>query len=308
MSTFPHARRLAWIGAPLLLLCLLSIRQVTLAATPAASTPATPGPVYLPLLLRNWLPATASPTATATRTAAATATPTTTSPPTATPTATHMPTATPTATGTALPTLGIYGQVTFQGIPAAGITVKLGLYVSGVYQYAVDATQTDDEGFYCFASARTLSANESYGVRYDNVLPMEEGKLDFWYSYTFHDYVAGEVRAGGDFDIADLEELSPDTIVAQPLPVTFRWLPRSAELAPFDQYLYEVEISDPEGGATFSSGLLLSDQEYTLAALPEGFVPGNIYEWYVWFWGASGSEYGSGYGRSLGRWVVFAGP
>jgi len=297
MSISPQPRRFVWAGTALLLfLCLASARQAALAATPMAAPPTTPSPVHLPLLLRNWLPGTATPTPTVSSTA------------TATPTMTSLPTATPTATGTGVPTLGIYGQVTFQGIPAAGITVKLGLHVSGSYQYAVDATQTDDSGFYYFPSARSLATNESYGVRYDNVLPVEEGRLDFWYGYTFRNYVAGAAHAGGDFDIADLDGLSPDSVLPQSLPATFQWSPRSIELPPFDQYLYEVEIRDPDSDVSFSSGTLLSDREYVLTALPQGFAPGKVYEWYVWFWGAGGSEYASGYGRSLGRWIVFAGP
>lgn len=247
----------------------------TATATPTASCTVSPSPT-----------ATASPTLTET----ATFTPT----PTATGTSTPSPTASPTPTETLVPTVIVYGRVTLQGEAAQGAEVQLWLYdlLDGApFPVGALATDTtDEEGYYALeAEAPNIAEDQRVGVRYKNE-EETEGRLAFWYGITLAPDPAGGAYHGGDFDIADILLLSPSAEEPQPLPVTFRWLPRETAWAPDD--LYQVAIEEPSSGAIFYSDWQPED-EFTLWTLPDGFSFGAICQWWVLVEGASG------HGRSL---------
>lgn len=225
---------------------------------------------------------TASHTATYTRTA------------TATPTSTPSHTATATPTETLAPTLGIFGWVTNGGEPATGITITLGVYQDSVYQWKIAEAQTDENGIYAFYDIPSSSAGESYGVRYENAAE-QAGLLAFWYSNPFANYAAGDSYPGGDFDLANLPLLSPNSSAPQSWPITFRWSPRSFLWAPDD--VYQVDI-----GSAYYSDYLLGDSSLTLQSLPDVLSAGIAYEWTVWVFGETG------YGRALEKFSVVFSP
>ena len=120
-------------------------------------------------LAQNHLPGSPLPTGTPTPTRT-----TTTSP----------PNPTPTPTSTLTPTLGIFGQVTFEGEPAEAITVTLRLYLNDQFVGAVEQVATDADGDYFFENAPTLGVGEKYGVAYQNEA-LTPGRLAYWLGYPF---------------------------------------------------------------------------------------------------------------------------
>ena len=270
-------------------------------AGPLSAMPTPVRAIFLPALRRNHAPVDASPTPTPTFSAP----PTATFSPTPSATPTHTPTSTPipTPTGTQAPTVMIYGWVTLAGEPIADVTIELGLYETDLYVGAMDEASTDEEGLYSFwVDAGLLDPGQNYGVRYENAADTE-GRLLYWHGYPFAPDAGDTTYPGGDFDIADIVLVTPDTSEPLPLPIIFAWLPRDLAWAPDD--IYQLRIAwrvGEETIAAFTSDDLL-DGQYTLAALPEGFEYNRPFEWWASVWGAYG------YGRSRqSNWVAFAAP
>jgi len=218
----------------------------------------------------------------------------------------HRPAAatpSPTPTQTPAPTVLIYGWVTLAGQPAANVSVTLGLYEMEEYVGALDQALTDQDGLYSFtAEAGLLGPGQSMGVRYENE-GGAEGRLLYWRGYPFTPAAGATTHPGGDFDIADIPLVTPDTSEPLPLPITFAWLPRDPAWAPDD--VYQLALAWRAGDETLAAFVSedLLDDHYALGSLPEGFACGQPFEWWVAVWGAYGQ------GRSLRtNWAAVAAP
>mgnify|MGYP001076776833 CR=1 FL=1 len=272
--------------------------------TPTPTLTATPEPhfVYLPMLMRNavMLPATSTltsmatpvlptetPTATSPPGATSTPTPTSTFTWTSTPTLTHTPTPTATPTEALICSNGIYGVVTYNTAAAPGIELRL-RFDDGAAWSTAATTSTNGDGRYCFTGASSLGTGQMYYVRY-GPNATDDRHLRNWYGPDITSYTMGMQMAGGDFDIADVELLSPDPGATVTLPETFTW--RRRELA---GDTCRWGLFDPTGTDAWWSNDLGDVGSFTVNGVPQGAVHGKEYGWNVYVFHGPDS-YGSSY-------------
>lgn len=199
------------------------------------------------------------------------------------------------------PRRGIYGRVTYQGTPVAGIHLALRFYNGSSWSTAL-TTVTGTDGSYRFDGAPSLSSGQRYYVRYANG---EDGNADdprylfVWQSYGIESYTAGASAPGGDFDIANIQLVSPLPGAQVSLPQTFQWTRRSATTTDsYELNLFDPVDSDPWWWTDPPLGYVGS---YTLTSLPPGMSTGTGYGWNVWVYSPDG---GTGISYYF-RWVTF---
>jgi hypothetical protein len=184
---------------------------------------------------------------------------------------------------------GIYGLVTLNGTPAAGVSLDLRFY-NGLTLSTAATTTTDANGRYSFTSAASLSAGQTYYVRFLNPATTADGRLGIWLTGDLTSYSAGSSVDIGDFDLADIA-LSPTPGAPVSLPATFQWTRRSATSSDS----YQFELFDPNGPSDYLSPLLGYAGDYTLNSLPGGFGTGTPYGWDVLVHSPDGGFGGSFY-------------
>lgn len=178
---------------------------------------------------------------------------------------------------------GIYGRVTYQGQPATDIVLTLWHFDSEGYGYApFRHTHTQQGGEYRFTALPDLDPQQSSAMYYVTYNNGEYGNVDdlnylvYWSTLAITDYVAGSNVHGGDFDIADVQQVThPQTVT---LPFTFEWERRIA--SPGDNYTFEVykqlEYMRFPWHTAFDLGYVGS---YTLETLPYDFETNTEYQW-----------------------------
>lgn len=197
------------------------------------------------------------------------------------------------------PLAGIYGHVTYQGVPMDAVEIRLQLwthYASGWQSSSSDDryTTTGVSGLYQFTTAASLGTDKRYTVQFRNTAN-DARFISTWRCSGIYTYTAGQVLAGGDIELANMVYLSPANNANVGLPVVFRWQPRVG--APTDNYMFELHmLADPWG--VFQSPRLGYSGTYTLTTLPAGFTTGTQYGWYIWIFGPGESvgytnQYGS---------------
>lgn len=227
----------------------------TASPTPSVTRVAGERRVYLPLVLSS---APAAPEA----------------PPAITPTHTPAPAATATATTTAAPPNdGIHGRVTCKGAAAPGIELQLRFY-DGSKTTTAATTATDSEGRYRFRGVAGLAGGQEYWVRF--LSPNNPSWVSFWLAPSITAYSSGSTIAGGDFDIAGVDLLSPPPGAVEFLPVTFTWQRRGN---PGDTY--RVVFMDLDTDDTWYTPDLGNVGSFTAASLWEEAVFGKPYGWLI---------------------------
>jgi hypothetical protein len=182
------------------------------------------------------------------------------------------------------PPAGIYGTVTYQGIPIDGLGIELLLCnptTTGRSCLWTLHTTTQWGGRYQFLTAASLGSNQTYFVLFSN--PANDARFLTWYSFSLYAYTAGQTLAGGDFDVADMVLLSPSDMADVGLPTTFEWQQRLG--APSDSYIFGLYTS----GKWWPTPELGHVGNYTLGTLPAGFTLGVQYFWGVWVLGLGDS-------------------
>jgi len=197
---------------------------------------------------------------------------------------------------------GIYGQVTYQGTPIDGLEIQLLLWnhVGGGWTSSSGDTlyaATQAGGQYQFTAASSLGSDQKYTVAFKNTAN-DPRFLASWRSSSIYTYTAGQVLAGGNFEIAEMEYLSPADNANVGLPVTFQWQPRIGSSS--DSYMLEIFKSN-SSTPWFDTPRLGYVGNYTLNSLPAGFTTGEQYGWYVWIFGPDDSY---GLTNQYG-WVTF---
>lgn len=175
------------------------------------------------------------------------------------------------------PAPGISGRVTFNGAPIAGVPLLLRFYDGSAYSTLATATTAAD-GSYVFSGVPTLSAGQKYYVRFQNSTSGPSSELWYWGTRTLLSYSAVDSVSIGDFDIANINLVSPPHGATVALPYAFQWTARPAN--PSDSYEFDLE------GATgspywYTNPPLGYVSSYTLNALPAGFSPNVQYRWYM---------------------------
>jgi 5-hydroxyisourate hydrolase-like protein (transthyretin family) len=191
------------------------------------------------------------------------------------------------------PPSGIYGYVTNKGVPAEGVPVNLERISGSVWSY-VKTTYTQIDGSFAFTTAPSLASGQRYAVDFYG---STSNQLGYWATKRVDTYAAGSTVHIGDFDIANVDLLTPTNGVSVTLPYTFQWTPRSA--VPSDSY----ELYMTDGNSYYYSTPLGYVGSFPLTSLPTGFVVGQSY-----YWGVNLSRPDGSHGFSYeGRQVTFSG-
>ena len=194
--------------------------------------------------------------------------------PTPTPTVTRVPTLTPTAPASS----GIYGRVTYHGMPAPHLFLTLSHW-DGANWTTRDVTVTETDGRYTFADAATLGAGEIYSVDYENTPGQPNPGPSYLWSWSGNRiaaYIAGQSVAGGDFDVADIPLVSPADGASVTLPSTFCWASRGIA---GDNY--RLVLWYPDEDDTVATAYLGDTSCVVLTELPSGWPSGASYRWWV---------------------------
>jgi len=178
----------------------------------------------------------------------------------------------------------IHGRVTIAGQPADGITLTLRAYDDLAEEIVTEVTVID--GDYVFNAPPPLPSGKSYFVRF-GPNDWDPSLVFSWYGPDITAYVAGQDVAGGDFDLENIELISPGFDEVVPAPTTFSWLKRQVPST------YRVEIFDPIGPDEWTTDDL-GDVDEALVDLPVGAERGKEYGWLVWAY-AGETSYGQSY-------------
>jgi len=171
---------------------------------------------------------------------------------------------------------GIHGCVTYNNGPASAVTVSL---INGDVTEA--SAVTNASGYFHFDGASPLGAGEEYHVLYNNA--GDQNRLGGYLTQGLSSYITGDTVHIGDFDITDIDLLSPPEASMLPLPISFSWEP--APIWNFQGYALEIfgDNFDPYFG-DFSF-----ETNYELTVLPPEFLNNTLYGWdagiFDWFGG-----------------------
>ncbi len=184
---------------------------------------------------------------------------------------------------------GIYGRVTLNKSPLAGISLKLMFKDINKPWASIATTMTTADGKFGFANVPSIVSPQTYYVRYDN--PGTPGRLLAWQTRYLYSYSQGSNVHIGDFDLADIILTSPAPDASLKGNYTFGWQRRAA--TPSDSYHLELFtlISPYRQWPSEPLGYVSS---YKLFALPAGFQTYTTYGWAVGVEtpdGASGRSY-----------------
>lgn len=250
-------------------------------ATPTATSTST-------ATLTVTLTPTATSTSTETITPTLTLTPTATATPTETETATPSPTPTATSTETPEGPPGIYGRVTVNGQPVAGVYLVLRLFTGSAETTQGQPVHTNADGAYVFADVPALKTGQTYFVLYQNGAngnSLATDRLSWWGSFEIGAYEDGARQWGGDFDLADVPLVTPADSATVKLPYTFTWQVRPN--SPGDEY--EFNLFDPADYQPWYYRSVGYEGSYLLNALPGGFAWNAPYRWNLWIYNGGGS-------------------
>jgi hypothetical protein len=190
----------------------------------------------------------------------------------------------------------LYGSVTYEGAPRAGIPVAL--WLSGNCEKTRLATVlTDSSGGYRFAGVPYQPEDRFYYAAYNGDGQARDARFArACVTYILPGY-GGGTRWLGDFDIADIAQAAPDDGAEVPLPARFVWTHR-AQLAGS----YQVTVRVPAGGDESPlSPQISGTSSYTVAALPPGISYAQEYEWRVTFRGPSAICYSNHWSHVIFR-------
>ncbi len=179
----------------------------------------------------------------------------------------------PTPTPTATPGGQIYGKITFNNQRAPGIKLALRVYDNAT-ESTVATTYTDSQGRYSFKNVPSLPSGKRYYVRYGP--NADDDKFVYlWFGPDITSYRQGQIKHGGDFDIADVKMTSPPNNATRPLPVTFTWQKRA-----YTRDTYQFILFDLDGYAWWRTDDLGYVDGVTITGLPSDVQFGKAYGWY----------------------------
>ena len=179
------------------------------------------------------------------------------------------------------PNRGIYGTVYENGVPVGGVkvglrvftTTEIGNTIFGGDNSEISTTNTLVNGSYSFLNAPLVSDEGNqrhyYAVSYSNPSITDNGRLQGWLTrwlYT-NSYTTTEEYHIGDFDIGDVQLISPISSTVVTLPYTFQYKLRNTPL----DGSYSIFFSDNH---TFGKFFLLdASNTFTLTT---GMLPSNV--------------------------------
>ncbi len=183
------------------------------------------------------------------------------------------------------PGLVVQGHVNLNGVAAPGINLEL-YRNNGSSRIPVKSTITAADGSYQFEVPQ-MSPGESYYVTYSS---QGSSALHEWMTMALANYTSGLTGNSGDFDIGNIDGITPAPAAVVSLPLTFQWTLRPA--TPDDNYQVFMESMYSE--CNVRSPWLGYTDTYTITTMPE-FCLGLTSNYY-WSINVSGGH--GGYGRS----------
>ena len=159
----------------------------------------------------------------------------------------------------------VYGEVTLNGLPAAGVQVSLYLcdqrFVRPCNPFKI--TLTNAAGIYSFPANEIPSTTNDtwYRVVYLNSSTAPDGRLLMWISDDLLTYEQGDPHRFDTFDIADVALGAPNSTTPQSFPVTFTWNARSVGT---DYYIWQGYNATFDLIAIENPGLLHSTASFML--------------------------------------------
>ncbi len=180
----------------------------------------------------------------------------------------------------------LHGAVTDAGDPASGIEVRLRYYDGSAWSTFATAA-TDSNGNYRFSNPPHLGADQRLYVRWDH----DEYNSDWLWKWVCWSVTSSTTDLDArrcDFDLENVDLLSPDPGATVSLPHTFAWRKRALTTD-----AYEFNLADTSDYDPYWWNYLGYVSSYTLSGLPDGFTPGQQYGWWMWVYGPDG--YGISY-------------
>lgn len=184
--------------------------------------------------------------------------------------------------------LPLTGTVTDNNAPASGTEVLLRFYDGSIWS-TFASTLTDSNGNYEFTDLPPLSENQSFHVRWNNN-SSNSNQLWAWICWGITSSTTNPDAYKCNFDLDNMDMLSPSPGETISLPYTFTWDKRTITTDDYELVLADASDLDPWWWTYPSLGFVDS---YTLNSLPDGFVPGEEYGWWLWVNGPDG--YGVSY-------------
>ena len=177
------------------------------------------------------------------------------------------------------PPVGIYGKVTANGGPAAGIVLALWHDMEPITE-----TMTLSDGSYAFNDAPSLNVGESYSAVYMNTITPEF--LNFYRTPKLNSYAASTNVHLSDFDIGDINLISPEDYGIETAPFEFSWNVRPEMTT--DSYKLVIH-NDTGFDIIYSSELLGYVGAYSINDISEVPMVFDVkYLWEVWVYSPDG--------------------
>lgn len=180
-----------------------------------------------------------------------------------------------------------FGTVTDRGSPVAGMQVIM-RYYNGSNWSTYATTTTDSSGNYRFSTVPTLSSSQEYYIRWDN--SGGDTRLSYWYCNDITSNSPSSAELQCDFDLQNIDLLSPSPNASVTLPQTFSWQKRTTTSDDYELNILDVTDNNPWWYTYPSLGY---NGSYTLNTLPSGFSTHTQYGWLMLVYGSNG--YGVSY-------------
>lgn len=186
------------------------------------------------------------------------------------------------------PSNRLSGIITDNGTPVEGTEILL-RYYNGSSWSTYATTTTGSNGNYQFNNLPNIGTNQSLYVLWFNN-DGNPNRLSSWSCWTISSSTTNPNAYRCNFDLDNVELLSPIPGATVALPYTFMWNKRPITTDDYELNMADIIDYDPYWWTNPSLGYVNS---YTLNGLPTGFVPSQQYGWWMYVYGPNG--YGISY-------------
>ncbi len=167
--------------------------------------------------------------------------------------------------------LGIYGTVTYAGVPSGSVSLDL-WFADDTSFTIISSTLSAADGTYSFKNMPALNNGESYFVEYYNSI-LDPEFLYYWDTRVITQYLSGQDLYLGTFDIQNVVHLAPLDFATVQFPVDFSWVARNI---PTDKYQIRIQNLS---GSEYISPILNYTDTFHLDQLPNTLAYNSIYFW-----------------------------
>ncbi len=188
--------------------------------------------------------------------------------------------------GSPSPPIVLKGRVTYKGIAEAFTVVEL-VYFNGHRESTYATKDTNQKGKYKFDNLPPLSGDQYYYVRKIND-QNDPSWLSSWYCMRITAATIDPNLFQCDFDLENVNLISPYHEAWVPLPQSFIWSKRVTRSDSYVFHLSDMSDNDPVNSPYFHSKPLGYSGSFYLAGTPTGFTYYKQYGWWVTVLGPNG--------------------